>query len=106
MAPGGTAARGAGSVEAVALGLFTGLVGDGAAVPGAKAYRTAPGVAIKPTRATLQIGDVTVSKPIEKGAKEVTFDLTVKPGKKTMSALFESEDGEIHGAYFVYVTKK
>jgi hypothetical protein len=75
-------------------------------VPGAKAYRATPGVAIKPTRATLQIGDVTVSKPIEKGAKEVTFDLTVKPGKKTMSALFESEDGVIHGAYFVYVTKK
>ena len=31
----------------------------GAAVPGAKAYRTAQGVAIEPVKATLQIGDVT-----------------------------------------------
>ena len=38
----------------------------GAAVPGAKAYRTADGIAIQPTKATLQIGDVTVSKAIEK----------------------------------------
>jgi arylsulfatase B len=78
----------------------------GATVPGAKAYRTAQGVAIKPTKANLQIGDVTVSKLIENDAKEVTFDLTIKPGKKTLSASFESEDGTVHGAYFVYVTKK
>ena len=78
----------------------------GAAVPGAKAYRTADGIAIQPTKATLQIGDVTVSKAIEKNAKEVTFDIAVTPGKKTLSALFESEDGIVHGAYFVYVTKK
>ena len=54
----------------------------------------------------MQIGDVTVSKTIETDAKEVTFDLTVKPGKKTLSASFEAEDGTVHGAYFVYVTKK
>ena len=78
----------------------------GAPVPGAKAFRTTPGVAINPVTAKLQIGDVTVAKPIQKGAKEVVFDLTVKPGKKTLSAVFESEDGAVHGAYFVYVTKK
>ena len=75
-------------------------------MPGAKAFRTTPGVAINPVTAKLQIGDVTVAKPIQKGAKEVVFDLTVKPGKKTLSAVFESEDGAVHGAYFVYVTKK
>ncbi len=78
----------------------------GAPVPGAKAYRTADGLAIKPVKATLQIGDVTVTKPIGTNAKEVTFDLTVKAGKKTLSASFESEDGTVHGAYFVYVTRK
>ena len=78
----------------------------GAAVPGAKAYRTADGVAINPTTAHLQIGDVTVSKTIDAEAKEVTFELTVKAGKKTLSASFEADDGTVHGAYFVYVTKK
>ena len=78
----------------------------GAAVPGAKAYRTTDGVAIKPTTAHLQIGDVTVSKTIDAEAKEVTFELTVKAGKKTLSASFEADDGTVHGAYFVYVTKK
>ena len=78
----------------------------GAAVPGAKAYRTAQGVAIEPVKATLQIGDVTVSKEVRKGAKEVKFNLTVKAGKTTMSGLFESAEGGKHGAYFVYVTKK
>jgi arylsulfatase B len=78
----------------------------GAAVPGAKAYRTAQGVAIEPVKATLQIGDVTVSKAVRKGAKEVKFNLTVKAGKTTMSGLFESAEGGKHGAYFVYVTKK
>ena len=78
----------------------------GAPVPGAKAYRTAQGAAIDPVKATLQVGDVTVSKEIPKGAKEVTFDLTMKAGKTTLSALFESEQGDKHGAYFVYVTRK
>lgn len=78
----------------------------GAEVPGARAFRTTDGVAIDPTTATIQIGDVKASKPIPAGAKEVVFDLQLRAGKTRMSALFESEDGKFHGAYYAYVTKK
>ena len=78
----------------------------GAEVPGVKAFRTTPGVAISPTTATLQIGDWKGSKKIPEGAKEVVFDMNLKAGKTQMSALFESEDGAVRGAYYAYVTKK
>ena len=78
----------------------------GAPVPGAKAYRTAPGEAISPTKATIKVGDVTAEKAIDAGAKEVTFNLKLLAGKTRMTALFISDDGQKHGAYFAYVTKK
>jgi arylsulfatase A-like enzyme len=78
----------------------------GAPVPGANAYRTAPGKPINPTKASLNIGDVAVSSSVPDGAKEVTFRLKLKAGKTQMSALFETADGEEYGAYYVYVTKK
>ena len=78
----------------------------GADVPGVKAYRTTDGKAISPNRATIQIGDVASEAKVEPGAKEVTFNLKLKAGKTRMKALFVSEDGEEHGAYFTYVLKK
>lgn len=78
----------------------------GAPVPGAKAFRTTPGKAIKPTRASIQIGDVKATKLVNSGDIEVNFDLELKAGKMQLTALFQTESGEEFGAYFVYVTKK
>lgn len=78
----------------------------GANVPGVKAYRTAPGKAIKPVRASLRIGNTNVSADVKPGDKEVTFNLKLKAGKTRLSAVFTSADNTQHGAYFVYVTKK
>ncbi len=75
-------------------------------VPGVDAYRTAPGKDIHPTKVSIKIGDVSATKPVEAGAQEVAFDLKLPAGETQMSAVFESKDGEVHGAYYAYVTKK
>ena len=61
---------------------------------------------IHPTKATLRIADVTVEAPVHSGDKEVVFDIALPAGKTKMTALFESADGEMHGAYYAYVKKK
>jgi arylsulfatase B len=78
----------------------------GASVPGANAFRTTPGKSINPTKVSVKIGDVSATSPVPAGAKEVKFTLQLKAGKTQMSALFESADGESHGAYYAYVTRK
>ncbi|MDA1229583.1 MAG: arylsulfatase [Planctomycetota bacterium] len=78
----------------------------GAAVPGAKAYRTTPGKAINPVKATLQIGEVSAELSVKPGDKEVVFNLRLAKGKTRMAGLFIGEQGEEHGAYFAYVTRK
>ena len=75
------------------------------AVPGAAAYRTAPGKAIKPVKATIKVGNVSATSTVAAGAKEVKFRLQLEAGKTQMSALFETADGETYGAYYAYVTK-
>ncbi len=42
---------------------------------------------------------------VKPGDKEVTFDIELPAGKTKMLALFHSEDGMQHGAYYAYVTK-
>ena len=77
----------------------------GAAVPGQKAFRVTPGAAIHPTKAMIAIGDQESTKAIDAGAKEVSFNLKLKAGKTKLTTQFIGDDGTIHGAYFVYVTK-
>jgi len=62
-------------------------------------------VAINPTKATLTIGDTTLTGPVKPGSTEIVFNLPLKAGKTTMSALFESADGKKWGAYYAYVEK-
>jgi arylsulfatase B len=81
-------------------------VDPGAPVPGVDAYRTTPGKAINPSKASVKIGDVSATSDVPPGAKEVKFTLSLKAGKTKMSALFESADGASHGAYYAYVSKK
>jgi len=78
----------------------------GAAVPGARAFRETPGKAIKPVKASVQIGEIKAVSEVPSGAKEITFTLQLPAGKSRLSALFETENGEKYGAYFVYVKKK
>ena len=78
----------------------------GAPVPGTKAFRVVPGKRIQPVKASLKIGDLSVSAKIEPGAKEATFDVTLKAGKTRMWALFTTADGKTYGAYYAYVRKK
>ncbi len=78
----------------------------GAAVPGAKAYRTTPGKAINPVKASIDIGIASAEAAVKPGDKEVVFNLALKKGKTRMSALFITADGEEFGAYYAYVTKK
>ncbi len=74
-------------------------------VPGVKPFRAVPGKAINPENVTLQIGDTTKTKPVDGSRKEVTFELPLKAGTTTMSALFTTADGEEYGAYYAYVEK-
>jgi arylsulfatase A-like enzyme len=59
-----------------------------------------PGVrdipALKPGKALLSISDVTLEKPIEAGASEITFDLHVKAGPTRLEALLTGQraDGD------------
>jgi len=75
-------------------------------VPGSKAFRMTPGKAISPSRATLKIGELSAEAPVKAGDKEVVFNVRLVQGKTRMAALFIADDGEQHGAYYAYVTKK
>ncbi|HCS55518.1 MAG TPA: N-acetylgalactosamine-4-sulfatase, partial [Planctomycetaceae bacterium] len=75
-------------------------------VPGVRPYRAHPGVAIKPVKVKLQIGDLVKTKTVNSDHKEVTFQLELKPETTTMSAVFLTENGEEYGAYYAYIEKK
>ena len=78
----------------------------GISVPGAKAYRTTPGVAIAPIQASLSIANIEVEKQVNPGDKEVVFELDLPAGKTQMTGLFHSKNGQTHGAYYAYVSKE
>ena len=78
----------------------------GANVPGARPFRATVGKAIQPTKASIKIGDVFAEATVEAGQKEVLFDVKLKAGKTQFTALFSSDDGVEHGAYYAYVKKK
>ncbi|MCA9258426.1 MAG: arylsulfatase [Planctomycetales bacterium] len=77
----------------------------GKPVPGVRAYRMTPGKAIHPVTASLQIGDSQARADIHPGDREVVFKMQLPPGKTRMTALFQTADDEIYGAYFAYVRK-
>lgn len=78
----------------------------GADVPGAKAFRTAPGKRIQPVKATLRIGGVSAESTVEPGAKEIVFDVKLEAGTMRMAARFLTAEDEEFGAYYAYVRKK
>ena len=78
----------------------------GAPVPGTRAFRTTPGVAISPVKAAISLGDVNEEQKIDPSSKEVVFDVVLKKGRTRFTALFTTADGEKYGAYYAYVEKK
>ncbi len=78
----------------------------GAPVPGVAAFRTTPGKAFEPVKASIEIGDVMAESDVPSGAKEVVFNVRLKEGKTRLTALFETGDGDTYGAYYAYVKKK
>jgi arylsulfatase B len=78
----------------------------GAEVPGVRAYRTTPGKAISPTKASLQVGNVSATADVSPGMTEVVFNLKLKAGKTRMAGLFITADGTEYGSSYAYVKKK
>lgn len=78
----------------------------GAPVPGAKAFREAPGFAVKANKASIKIGNISSTKAVSPGDKEVVFELDLPAGRTRMSALFMTAEGAKYGAYFAYVSKE
>lgn len=65
------------------------------------------GKAVPVIRARLKIGDLEVTKPVEKDARAVVFRAHLKPGKTTLQTwLVDNETGQSWGAYYAYVTRK
>lgn len=75
-------------------------------VPGVQAFRAVPGAKIKPVKATLRIGDVSLETSVRPGDKEVVFDFELPQGKTKMEARFITAKGEVYGAYYAYVLRK
>ncbi|RMF39858.1 MAG: N-acetylgalactosamine-4-sulfatase [Planctomycetota bacterium] len=74
-------------------------------VPGEKPFRATPGKAIHPVRATLQIADMERQQAVQPGAQESVFELELPRGPTRLKALFHQADGEVYGAYYVYVER-
>jgi arylsulfatase B len=78
----------------------------GAAVPGARAFRSTPGKAVKAVTARLRIGPRQLQSDVAAGAKEVVFEVDLKAGRTRMEAVFSDADGRQYGAYYAYVRKR
>jgi arylsulfatase A-like enzyme len=85
----------------IAAGLPTGK-----AVPGANAFRAAPGKAFAAVSASLVLGGQSLEKKIGKGESSVTFQVSLEPGNDELWAKFRDEQGNEMGAFYTYVRKR
>ncbi|MCA9051306.1 MAG: N-acetylgalactosamine-4-sulfatase, partial [Planctomycetaceae bacterium] len=81
-------------------------VAPGEPVPGTRAFRTTPGKAIAPVKVSLKIGEQTWEAKTSPEDLEATITVELPAGRFRMSALFETADGDVYGAYYAYVTRK
>lgn len=84
---------------------ITASLPPGEPVPGATAFRVAPGVAFPAVSALLKLGGQTLSMPVEAGASSVTFRLPLAAGTDELWAKFIDAEGNKMGAYYAYVRK-
>ncbi len=78
----------------------------GASVPGDKAFRVTAGKSFAAVKANLRIADQYAVASVPAGAKEVTFEMQLRSGQTRMSAWFDTDGGDVFGAYYAYVLKK
>ena len=74
-------------------------------VPGATAFRAAPGKVFPAVSASLALGGQTLTKPVRKGASAVAFRLTLQRGSGQLWAKFQDAEGGEMGAFYAYVRK-
>jgi len=74
-------------------------------VPGQRAYRATPGTPVHAVKANLKIGNRSLSQPVSSDQRAVTFEIDLKGDEQQLSATFETDDGEVYGAYYVYVER-
>ena len=77
----------------------------GADVPGVTPFRAHPGKFFGAVKAHLKLGGQELALPVKQGAKSVTFELKLKPGRDELWAKFTDADGVPMGAFYAYVTK-
>lgn len=63
------------------------------------------GKAIPVKEATLRIGDKEVTRPVTEKDRHITFELELKAGPAHLQTYLEDAEGNIRGAYYVYVRK-
>jgi arylsulfatase A-like enzyme len=63
------------------------------------------GVAIAVTKATLKIRDIEVTSEVADDDKYITFTLELGAGPAHLQTYLEDDEGNIRGAYYVYVRK-
>ncbi|HOX39022.1 MAG TPA: arylsulfatase [Candidatus Brocadiia bacterium] len=68
------------------------------AVPGGKALNI--------TRAWMKIGGIAQSRPVGPADAEATFEIDLKAGEYRLETLFENDEGEGRGAYYVHAERK
>lgn len=73
-------------------------------VPGQKSFRSAPGMAIAPSSATLRIAGIERTVPVSAGDAYAEITLDLPAGETRMEASFDSPSS-LHGAYYAYVEK-
>ncbi len=79
---------------------------SGKAVPGQRAFREEPGVAINPVAATITVGDITETVDVMPGDQQAVFKLRLKQGATKLTATFATDAGVIYGAYYAQVERK
>lgn len=60
---------------------------------------------INATKASLSINNQVLEKSVTNSEKEVVFQLELAPFIGTLDAIFEDDNGNTHGAYYVYVER-
>ena len=78
----------------------------GKAVPGADAFRAAPGKSFDAVSASLVLGGQSLEKKIAEGASSVTFQVSLEPGNDELWAKFRDDQGNEMGAFYAYVRKR
>ncbi len=90
----------------VAKKAITDSIPAGEQVPGGKAFRATPGLAVPAKTAHIEIGGQKLKTKVPKGASSVTFDITLEEGPAELHATFVGPNGEVTGSYYAYVKKK